>query len=72
MQLSELIKSTRKYDLTIFSAVRKNSGKEIYEVDGFNERKLDEHNRLIQKYDLHEIVNEFEIWAKEQKLSFWE
>ncbi len=52
MQLSELIKSTGKYDLTIFSAVSENSGKEIYGVDGFGERKLDEHNHLIQKYDL--------------------
>ncbi len=71
MQLSELIKSTRKYDLTIFSAVRKNSGKEIYEVDGFGERKLDKHNHLIQKHDLKEISEVFEVWAKEQQLSFW-
>ncbi len=48
-----------------------NSGKEIWEKDKSGERKLDEHNQLVQKHDLKEIANEFEVWAKEQKLSFW-
>ena len=60
----------------IFMAVsensgKDNSGKEIYEMDEFGERKLDEHNHLIQKHDLKNIANAFEIWAKEQNLSFW-
>lgn len=60
----------------IFMAVsecsgKDNSGEEIYEVDENWERKLDEHNHLIQKHDLKEIAEEFEKWAKEQRLSFW-
>ena len=63
-------------DYPIFMAVSKNSGKdnsgqEIYEVDESGERLLDEHNHLIQKHDLKQIADEFEVWAKEQKLSFW-
>ncbi len=27
---------------------------------------------IIQKHDLKDIALEFEVWAKEQKLSFWE
>ncbi|SMN15682.1 Type I restriction-modification enzyme M subunit [uncultured Candidatus Thioglobus sp.] len=62
-------------DYPIFMAVsensgKDNSGKEIYEVDEFGERKLDEHNHLIQKHDLQQIAEAFEVWAKEQKLSF--
>jgi type I restriction enzyme M protein len=63
-------------DYPIFMAVsensgKDNSGKEIYETDEFGERKLDEHNHLIQKHDLKDIAIEFEKWAKEEKLSFW-
>ena len=35
------------------------------------ERKLDEHNHLIQKHDLEKIAKAFETWAKERELSFW-
>ena len=64
-------------DYPIFMAASKNSGKdnsgqEIYEVDESGERLLDEHNHLIQKHDLKQIADEFEVWAKEHKLSFWE
>jgi len=60
----------------IFMAVSENSGKdnsgeEIYEIDENGDRKLDEHNHLIQKHDLDEIAFAFEKWAKEQGLSFW-
>jgi len=60
----------------IFMAVSENSGKdnsgeEIYEVDEDGDRKLDEHNHLVQKHDLDEIAFAFEKWAKEQDLSFW-
>ena len=48
-----------------------NSGLEMYETDEKGERKLDEHNHLIQKHDLKEIAEAFEKWAKEQGLSFW-
>jgi type I restriction enzyme M protein len=63
-------------DYPIFMAVsensgKDNSGKEIYETDEFGERLLDEHNHLIQKHDLKQIAEAFEVWAKEQKLSFW-
>jgi type I restriction enzyme M protein len=63
-------------DYPIFMAVsensgKDNSGKEIYETDDQGERKLDKHNHLIQKHDLQKIAKAFEIWAKEQKLSFW-
>ena len=63
-------------DYEIFMAVSENSGKdnsgqEIYELDENGERKLDEHNHLIQKDDLKQIAYEFEKWAKSQKLSFW-
>ena len=63
-------------DYPIFMAVSKNSGKdnsgqEIYEVDESGERLLDQHNHLIQKHDLKQIADEFEVWAKEHKLSFW-
>lgn len=63
-------------DYEIFMAVSENSGKdnsglEMYETDEKGERKLDEHNHLIQKHDLKEIAEVFEKWAKEQKLSFW-
>ena len=63
-------------DYPIFMAVSENSGKdnsgdEVYEVDENGERKLDEHNHLIQKHDLDDIAFAFEKWAKEQKLSFW-
>lgn len=63
-------------DYPIFMAVsensgKDNSGKEVYELDENGERKLDEHNHLIQKHDLKEISEAFEGWAKEQNLSFW-
>ncbi|MHA1574906.1 MAG: N-6 DNA methylase [Alphaproteobacteria bacterium] len=64
-------------DYPVFMAVSENSGKdnsgqEIYEVDEkTGERKLDEHNHLIQKHDLNEIAFAFEKWAKKQKISFW-
>jgi type I restriction enzyme M protein len=64
-------------DYPIFMAVSENSGKdnsgqEIYEIDEkTGERKLDEHNHLIQKHDLDDIAFAFEKWAKNQKLSFW-
>jgi type I restriction enzyme M protein len=66
----------KKDDYEIFMAVSENSGKdnsgdEIYEIGENGERKLDEHNHLIQKHDLKEIALAFEKWAKEQKLSFW-
>ena len=65
-----------KEDYNIFMAVSENSGKdnsgqEIYELNEFGERKLDEHNHLIQKHDLKEIAYEFEKWAKKEKLKFW-
>lgn len=63
-------------DYEIFMAVsecsgKDNSGEEIYEIDENGERKLDEHNHLVQKHDLSDIAYEFEKWAKEQWLSFW-
>lgn len=63
-------------DYEIFMAVsemsgKDNSGLEVYEKDDSGERKLDEHNHLIQKHDLREIAFAFEKWAKEQKLNFW-
>jgi len=63
-------------DYEIFMAVSENSGKdnsgqEIYETNEKGERKLDEHNHLIQKHDLKEIAEAFEKWAKKQQLSFW-
>lgn len=64
-------------DYEIFMAVSENSGKdnsgqEIYEKDEkTGERKLDEHNHLIQKHDLKDIALAFETWAKGQGLSFW-
>ncbi|MHA1574891.1 MAG: N-6 DNA methylase, partial [Alphaproteobacteria bacterium] len=67
----------RTDDYPVFMAVSENSGKdnsgqEIYELDDdTGERKLDEHNHLIQKHDLKEIADAFEEWAKKQKLSFW-
>ena len=44
-----------------------NSGNEIYEVGENGERKVDEHNHLIQKHDLKEIAEEFEEWAKKKR-----
>lgn len=66
----------KKDEYEIFMAVSENSGKdnsgtEIYEIDERGERKLDEHNHLIQKHDLKQIAEAFEKWAKEQKLSFF-
>jgi type I restriction enzyme M protein len=63
-------------DYEVFMAVsecsgKDNSGLEMYETDEKGERKLDEHNHLIQKHDLKEIAEAFEKWAKEQGLSFW-
>lgn len=63
-------------DYEIFMAVsecsgKDNSGLEKYETDEKGERKLDEHNHLIQKHDLKEIAEAFEKWAIKQKLSFW-
>ena len=63
-------------DYPIFMAVsqssgKDNSGKEIYELDKNGQRKLDEHNHLIQKHDLKEIAEAFEQWAKQENLSFW-
>ncbi|MCK5170184.1 MAG: N-6 DNA methylase [Bacteroidales bacterium] len=63
-------------DYPIFMAVSENSGKdtsglEVYETNEHGERKLDEHNHLIQKQDLNDIAFAFEKWAKELKLSFW-
>ena len=70
-------KNQKVEDYPIFMAVSENSGKdnsgeEIYEIDkGTGERKLDEHNHLLQKHDLDDIAYAFEKWAKENKLSFW-
>ena len=55
-------------DYKIFMAVSENSGKdnsggEIYETDKNGERKLDEHNHLIQKHDLDDIAFAFEKWG---------
>jgi len=63
-------------DYPVFMAVsecsgKDNSGLEIYEKDENGNRKLDEHNHLVQKHDLKEIAFAFEEWAKEQGLSFW-
>ena len=63
-------------DYPIFMAVSENSGKdnsgdEIYEVDENGERKLNEHNHLVQKHDLDDVAFAFEKWAEENKLSFW-
>jgi type I restriction enzyme M protein len=63
-------------DYPIFMAVsqqsgKDNSGEEVYELDKNGERKLDEHNHLIQKHDLDDIAFAFADWAKKQKLSFW-
>jgi type I restriction enzyme M protein len=65
-----------KEDYEIFMAVsehsgKDNSGQEVYELDENGERKLDKHNHLIQKHDLKDIADEFEVWAKRQSLSFW-
>lgn len=74
-------KNSRSYnpkidDYEVFMAVSENSGKdnsgvEIYETNLNGDRKLDEHNHLVQKHDLKEIADAFAVWAKEQKLSFW-
>lgn len=66
----------KQEDYPIFMAVSENSGKdnsglEVYEIDENNEKKLDEHNHLIQKHDLDDIAFAFEKWGKEQGLSFW-
>ena len=63
-------------DYPIFMAVSQNSGKdnsgqEIYESNENGERKLDEHNHLIQKHDLDDIAYEFEKWARKNDISFW-
>ncbi|MEI6532984.1 MAG: N-6 DNA methylase [Candidatus Roizmanbacteria bacterium] len=63
-------------DYEVFMAVsecsgKDNSGVELYETNEKGERKLDEHNHLIQKHDLKEIAEAFEGWAREQELSFW-
>lgn len=63
-------------DYEVFMAVsegsgKNNSGEEIYETNEKGERRLDEHNHLIQKHDLKKIAESFEKWAKEQRLSFW-
>ncbi len=63
-------------DYEVFMAVsemsgKDNSGEEVYETNAGGERRLDEHNHLIQKHDLKDIALEFEKWAKKQKLSFW-
>jgi type I restriction enzyme M protein len=63
-------------DYPIFMAVsecsgKDNSGDEIYEIDESGNRKLDEHNHLIQKHDLEQVAKKFEKWAKEEGLSFW-
>ncbi len=66
----------KRDDYPVFMAVSENSGKdtsgeEIYETTEDGERKLDEHNHLIQKHDLDDIAFAFEKWAKTNKLSFW-
>lgn len=43
----------------------------MYEKNEKGERKLDEHNHLVQKYDLKEIAEAFEKWTKKESLSFW-
>lgn len=61
-----------------------NSGQEIYLKDEFGEVILDDHNHKIVVHDLYKydrdlengnapkgIAEEFEEWAKKQKLSFW-
>lgn len=63
-------------DYEVFMAVsemsgKDNSGEEVYESDEKGERKLDEHNHLIQKHDLKDIAFAFEKWAREKGLSFW-
>lgn len=62
-------------DYKIFMAINENlgkdnSGEEIYEIDKNGERKLNEHNHLIQKHDLDDIVSAFEKLGKENGLSF--
>ena len=63
-------------DYPIFMGVSKKSGKDnsgepIYKLNENGERKLDEHNHLILDHDLENIARAFELWAKEQKFSFW-
>ncbi len=56
MNLSKLIKSSERYDLTIFSA------ESIDRV---------EKNVFEKKHDLNDIAFAFEKWGKENGLSFW-
>jgi type I restriction enzyme M protein len=63
-------------DYKVFFAVSEQSGKDnsgepmyLKNEDGRN--KLDENGHLIIKSDLMDIANQFEIWAKKEKLSFW-
>ena len=63
-------------DYEIFMAVSEKSGKDtsgeaIYKINKDGLRELDNHNHLIIDHDLDTIAYEFEIWAKNQKLSFW-
>jgi len=63
-------------DYEVFMAVSEKSGKdnsglEKYKKNENGERILDEHGHLVQDHDLTDIAIAFEIWAKEQKLSFW-
>ena len=66
----------KKEDYSIFMAVSENSGKDnsgdpIYKKDTHGNDELDEHNHRIQVHDLEQIADEFEKWAKKEKLSFW-
>ena len=66
----------KKEDYPIFFAVSEKSGKDnsgnpVYVKDEFGKPKLDEHGHLIIDDDLNEIAQDFEIWAKKEKLSFW-
>lgn len=70
--LRDLIKSNFNFNWLIFTNEEiHNIQRRIFQKDEKGEYKLDEHNHLIQIYDLEDIAYAFEKWAKEQNLSFW-
>lgn len=71
-------------DYPIFFAVSEKSGKDnsgdyVYVKNGNNQPKLDKNGHMIIEHDLHNhdgelpdgIAEKFIVWAKSEKLSFW-
>ncbi len=87
MQLSELIKASGKYDLTIFSqeAIDRIEQSIFQKNDKYFIKCLKRNKDIqvklhtgtktsvlfVQKHDLKDIAKAFEVWAKEQQFSFW-